>query len=421
MRWLVRLFLLLVLAAPVALAALLVLALDDKPLVTAKAALTPAHIERATRLLSHNDPRRMRPGVLRTVTLSQEDLEIACNYLIARYASGAARIILQEGTGSVRATFTLPSNPLGRYANIDAELVQTEHLPRVARLRIGRLPVPAFVGNWLVEERFARLQASADFGAAADTVKHVRVSDGLLSIVFVWSEAAEGQLKAALVPADERVRWQVYQARLVELTNQPGLSREVPLKVLLVPLLQLASQRAGTNGSQAIAENRSALIVLAFYVNGKGLAALVPAARDWPAPAPRRVTLAGRTDFPEHFAISAALAATAGSPLADAVGLYKEVDDARRGSGFSFGDIAADRAGTRFGELAVTTPDGVARLSGILARGLRETDLVPEARDLPEFMAEQEFKRRYGGIGQPAYLKMVAEIERRIAALPLYR
>lgn len=82
---------------------------------------------------------------------------------------------------------------------------------------------------------------------------------------------------------------------------------------------------------------------------------------------------------------------------------------------------AADRAGTRFGELAVTSPDGVARLSGILARGLRETDLVPEARDLPEFMAEQEFKRRYGGIGQPAYLKMVAEIERRIAALPLYR
>ena len=213
----------------------------------------------------------------------------------------------------------------------------------------------------------------------------------------------------------------MYQARLVELTKQPGLSREVPLDALLVPLLQLATQRAGTNGSRAMVENRSALIVLAFYINGKGLAALVPAARDWPTPAPQRVTLAGRTDFPEHFAVSAALAATAGSPLADAVGLYKEVDDARRGSGFSFSDIAADRAGTRFGELAAGSTDGAAKLSRALSSGLRESDLLPEARDLPEFMAEQEFKRRYGGIGQPAYLQMVAEIERRIAALPLYR
>jgi len=37
-----------------------------------------------------------------------------------------------------------------------------------------------------------------------------------------------------------------------------------------------------------------------------------------------------------------------GTPLADAVGLWKELADARRGgSGFSFNDIAADRAGTR--------------------------------------------------------------------------
>ena len=421
MRWLVRLLLLLVLCVPVALAAVVMLALDDTPLVAGAAALTPAHIERAKRLLSHNDPRRMQPGVLRTLTISQEDLEVIANYLIARYASGAARVTLQEGAGTVRATFGLPSNPFGRYVNLQAELVQTQHLPQVARLRIGRLPVPALVGNWWVKERFARLQASADFGAAADTIKHVRVSEGLLNIVFVWSAAAEGQLKAALVPADERGRWQVYQARLVELTKQPGLSREVPLDALLVPLLQLATQRAGANGSRAIVENRSALIVLAFYINGKGLAALVPAARDWPTPAPQRVTLAGRTDFPEHFAVSAALAATAGSPLADAVGLYKEVDDARRGSGFSFSDIAADRAGTRFGELAAGSTDGAAKLSRTLSSGLRESDLLPEARDLPEFMAEQEFKRRYGGIGQPAYLQMVAEIERRIAALPLYR
>jgi hypothetical protein len=40
---------------------------------------------------------------------------------------------------------------------------------------------------------------------------------------------------------------------------------------------------------------------------------------------------------------------------------------------------------------------------------------------LPEFMPEAEFKRRFGGIDAPAYKRMMDDIERRIAALPLYR
>ena len=42
-------------------------------------------------------------------------------------------------------------------------------------------------------------------------------------------------------------------------------------------------------------------------------------------------------------------------------------------------------------------------------------------KDLPEFMAEAEFKQRYGGTGGAEYKRMMAEIERRIAALPAFR
>jgi hypothetical protein len=133
------------------------------------------------------------------------------------------------------------------------------------------------------------------------------------------------------------------------------------------------------------------------------------------------VTLQGRTDFPQHFTISAALAATAGSPLSNVVGLYKELEDARGGSGFSFNDIAADRAGTRFGELAVAGPAAFERIARVLAGGLRESDLIPDVRDLPEFMPESVFQRRFGGVGAPRYEAMMARIEGRVAALPLYR
>jgi hypothetical protein len=131
--------------------------------------------------------------------------------------------------------------------------------------------------------------------------------------------------------------------------------------------------------------------------------------------------LAGRDDFPQHFIVSAAIAAYAGAPLSDAIGQYKEIDDSRGGSGFSFNDIAADRAGTRFGELAVGTRASAMKLQRQVSAGVRDADILPKVSDLPEFMSESEFKRRYGGIGGAAYTSMMADIERRVAALSLYR
>jgi hypothetical protein len=41
-------------------------------------------------------------------------------------------------------------------------------------------------------------------------------------------------------------------------------------------------------------------------------------------------------------------------------------------------------------------------------------------KDLPEFMSPAEFQRRFGGVGKPAYARMMEEIEKRIAGLALY-
>ena len=46
---------------------------------------------------------------------------------------------------------------------------------------------------------------------------------------------------------------------------------------------------------------------------------------------------------------------------------------------------------------------------------------MPPWHDLPEFLPEAEFLRRYGGVGAPPYNRLLAEIDRRITALPLLR
>ena len=83
--------------------------------------------------------------------------------------------------------------------------------------------------------------------------------------------------------------------------------------------------------------------------------------------------------------------------------------------------IVRNNAGTRLGALAAGAAAGRERLRKTLVAGLSENDLIPQVRDLPEFMPQADFVRRFGGVGQPRYQAMVDRIEQRIAALPLYR
>nr|WP_315233712.1 hypothetical protein [uncultured Albidiferax sp.] len=408
------------LCIPLALAWAAYQAIDDQALLTAAPNVSPARVASAQRLIARNDPRKQPAGVLRSVQLGEDELNLALVYLASRYPHTRAQISLQEGAVQVRSSSFLPPNPFGNYLNIQAVLRETAGLPEVEQLLLGRLVVPPRLANPLLRWGLARLQTHQNMeGAAAalDSIQHVGMRNGVLRVVFTWDDTLPAQLQAALVPAAEQDRLQAYQARLVALAAAPG-PRSLPLSKLLQDLLAYAAEHSGTGNSAD--ENRAALVALAFYVNGKGLGAVLPSARHWPVPAPRQITLGGRGDTAQHFSISAALAAAAGTPLADAVGLYKELDDAEGGSGFSFNDLAADRAGTRLGALLLTSA-GQQRLQKRLDAGLRDTDLLPKVQDLPELLQAAEFQRRFGGVDGSGYKKMANDIEQRIAALALYR
>jgi hypothetical protein len=387
------------------------LAVDRQPLLTHTVNIRPENIARAKRIVERNDPRRMRNGVLRTILIGNEDLDLAANYLANRYARGSASVVLQEGGATVRVSLTLPPNPLGGFVNIDAALVETATLPRIESLRLGRLSVPGFVVDHLLH----RVLENAQADTAADAIKRVSMRGGALLVEYEWSDRLPKAIRGALVSSEDEVRLRAYQTRIAQMTAVGGKGG-LPMDELLRGLIRLAAERGG----DAVAENRAAIIALAFFVNGKGLTAVIPRAREWPRPVARNVTLAGRHDFAQHYSISAAIAASAGSPLADAVGLYKEVEDSQGGSGFSFNDIAADRAGVRFGELATMGLAGAKKVQRAAAGRFSASEIFPDVKDLPEFMSEAEFKRHYGGIGGVEYRKMLAEIEQRIAALAVF-
>lgn len=130
-------------------------------------------------------------------------------------------------------------------------------------------------------------------------------------------------------------------------------------------------------------------------------------------------TARGRADTLKHFLVSAAMAATLGESEANLWGVGKELSDATRpgGSGFSFADLASDRAGVRFarGVLAGTTP-----VVG-LARSFQVENYVPSLAGLAEGLPLRDVLRQYGGQGDPRFDAEIAKIDARIEALPPYK
>jgi hypothetical protein len=409
LRFLLFMLAVLLLAAAMAAA----LALQTAPLVESAASVSADDVARAKDFLRRNDPRLTPPEQLRAVQVSQQELDLLLNYLASRAGHQLGlSLALHEGAAQLRGSAHW-RGPL--WLNLQARLVQNGGLPQVRDLRVGRLSLPDWLAGWGREYLLTRLGHGAEAQLAREMIKHVGLRSGELQLLYEWRADSYRRLMESLVPAAEQARLRAYSDRLVLLMR--ARTAPVSLAELLPPMFALAAERTA-GGQDAAAENRAALLSLAAYASGHGLGRLVPAAREWPRARPVPVLLYSRPDFPQHLLVSAALAAEGGGPLADAIGIYKEQVDARHGSGFSFNDIAADRAGSRLGLLAVSEP---LRLQQRLAAGLQERDLLPDVSDLPEYLSEAEFRQRYGGIDAPAYRKLMASIEARLEANALLR
>jgi hypothetical protein len=400
---------------------LLVAALQPEPALSLREELSLDDVARAVQVMRQHDPRRSVPGRQRVVSLQERELEVLLGHGAHRWLRAAARVELSVGQARVQFSAHLPAHPVtrffGRWLNLDLQLRETGGLPALAQLHVGRVPVPAAWAEHAALLLAERSGHAEELRLATEVVQQVRFQPQQMVVRYTWRDDSTRRVLQALLPQAEQQRLRAYSDLLVTLTLQDRQAWELPLTRLLVPAFELARQRTAAGGDAA-AENRAALMVLTLYVNGRHVGSVSPAARQWPRPRPMRVLLGGRVDFPQHFLVSAALVLEGSGTLSQAIGLYKEMLDSRGGSGFSFTDMAVNLAGTRFGEALQRDP---ARLQQRLAAGVQDSDLIPLFADLPEMMPEPQFLSRFGGVGAPAYNALQAEIERRVAALPLLR
>lgn len=127
-------------------------------------------------------------------------------------------------------------------------------------------------------------------------------------------------------------------------------------------------------------------------------------------------TMHNRRDLAQHFFLSAFATAAAGADTAQTVGLAKEFADAQTSSGFSFADIAANRAGIRFAnnllEKRITL--------GNLALTFSVASFMPDVAGLPEHISAKDFAAQFGSQSDLRFTKQLKEIDERIQKLPGY-
>jgi uncharacterized protein YfiM (DUF2279 family) len=208
---------------------------------------------------------------------------------------------------------------------------------------------------------------------------------------------------------------------LAEVVGQSQSRRFIGLVSLFRPLFALAKERSAAEGGDAIGENRAVILLLAAYANGKNLAPAIYSGVDVPNLARREVLLSRRTDAAQHFTASAVLAISGQRAFADMVGLAKEFNDTHGGSGFSFIDLAADRAGAIFGKMAISSEEAARRVQAILSENSDESIFMPAIKDLPENLSAEEFASQYGDTDTPQFLELKTKIEERISACRLYQ
>jgi len=432
--WWSRLFFLPKLAALGALVflgglALAVLALEPEPAVAEAPPIASADKRHLVGLFRGRDPRKVPPGETRTVRLSAEELDQLVGWAASVGLKARTSVSLREGGVAGVATVRVPGT--GRWLNVTASTLVGIEKGQLSvaepRLRVGRLTVPPLLLDALAPFAVAGLRGDRDLRRVLPSVLSLSFGPGEASLTYGRAEMPRG-LIARLVwgeEASEPMREAVYAHvdRLLEVLPAAPAG-DARFAVALETAFALARDRSA-QGS-AMEENRAALLALGIVLGHPRLARAVGEKLDderseiaWRASEP--TTLRGRADWTRHFTVSGALTVVSAVAPSDAAGLLKEELDAGGGSGFSFGDLLADRAGTTFANVATRDEASAAAIQARLAGGFRVDDFFPPADGLPEGIQDAELQSRYGGVGGPLYRRTAEEIERRVSACAAYR
>ena len=314
--------------------------LEQHPLVSSKENLSHKDVERAKRLLKQNDPDKLKQNSLNTLAVSERDLNLLLSYGLSRIDALAGQVDLNVGNIITELTLSLPKNPFGSYLNMFTSVSHASDQLQVERFRIGELIIPP----WLINPALTMIHKSLlqfdNYQRVLAQVDNFNLSEDKLIVAYRWrkelKDGLKSQARAFLISDHDETLIKIYEDQLIRVSSAMP-NKSVSLANLLDKLF-LTAQKRTANGSSAKDENRALILALAMYVNGTDVNKFIGKPSNGRKQSHRRLDLRlrSRSDLAQHFLVSAAITVSANSGIADAIGLFKELDDSKGGSGLSF-------------------------------------------------------------------------------------
>jgi len=407
------------------------LVVEREPLVQDAPVMNTDHAVK-TRALIKQVLQELLQNNHRATTISATEDELNGVFSMAHRSLSQTKgwVMISEERLEAAATFRLPRVAIGLYLNFQFILLPSEDGFHIREASLGKIALPDAAARFLI-----RLGLDLAFGTGEgeyllDAVDAVVLQDKRIEIhmqaiprMNQMVEHMRGRARGVweeVRPTGDPERVREYYRRIMVLTQDAPRNEALSLGYFMGRLMKVARHQGG----DAAAENRSAILALGIYFGSWRVEQMIGPVRTEEMrghkPIRKRVGLAGRRDLTQHFIISAALKIVAETGVTHAIGEFKELFDARKGgSGFSFADLAADRAGVRFAEVA-THADTAARIQAWLSENNEEDQFFPEIAQLPEGISQAAFEQYFVSVENARYLALVDAVDACIKKLPAF-
>ena len=385
------------------------------------------------RLFRGSNPTKLNEGETRKLTLTNEDLDVLVAWgLSVAGRSPRVEVNTRPSEAILQASARLPV--VDRYGNlvlgIEGGIDRGELELALSKLSIGGIDVPGVLLAPISAVGVATVESDRTLRPILEGIEQLRLDDDRLTVTYgpmdIRGEVLPG-LVSRLGPEEAAIEAARAQIRQLGSMAPQLASGDDRFGAVVESAFTLAKERSAAG--DPVIENSGALLALASVLGHPRLRVFSGLDSDDSAIADARralgtVTLRGRADWTQHFFVSAGLTQLSWAAVSDAAGALKEELDADTesgGSGFSFSDLLADRAGTLFARVATLDADRARALQDRLEGGFRVDAFFPRADDLPEGIPDSVLQYHYGGVGGAEYERVIRRIEGRLERCGAYR
>ncbi|MDQ7091917.1 MAG: hypothetical protein Q9M50_15005 [Methylococcales bacterium] len=291
----------------------------DKPMVVINYPLDVIEIRQLKAIFRQVNASKQ---AIKTLRLSQKNLNNLFNYFLNRYFEIATHIVFARNELAIQISLQLPKKSLGNYLNISFKLnYQDNRLFKFHSLQIGQL---------LIADEFSQffLQRVPNYGSFNEpytlvkkAVKRIKVTPDYLTLAYYFeSSANEGSPTSLLTENKRALRFYQHQIDLIIEKHDPAW--RLSLAQLLQPLFKIAYQRSSLD--TAIDENKWVIMAVSRYVNQSEIQRYLPFNK-LNHKLQYATFLYKRMDMAKHFMASALLTAVGNSTLAVLLGEKKRI------------------------------------------------------------------------------------------------